>query len=530
MILESPGSRATDEGSPATFIAHVFGAPPVAIQWFQNNMPMPAETNRVLHLPAVHAEQAGEYFFVASNFLHAATSSVAELSVIPDRIRPTLVAAFATNYPEGVVVVFSEPVAVQSATNPGSYALSPGASILGVQMLAPDRVLLTASGLDPLVGYTVTVSEVFDLADSPNAILPSSTTSVRPNRLTVATGLLQVQTVFVIVMENKSWSDLKGNTNAPYLNSLLPHASYCENYTSPGHLSASQPNYLWMEAGQHFGHLDNEGPAIDRVASTNHLVTQLHHAGIEWRGYMESMRYGSNGIVSIFPYLARHNPFAYFDDVIASYDYCTNHVRPYEGFAGDLSAGSIGRYNLIVPNVTNAMHTLTPGGAGLIRQGDDWLSRELPRILSSPAYSNNGAVFITWDENGYSDDFPMGMIVLSPLAKGNGYASRVPYDHSSTLRTMQEIFAVRPYLGQASLAGPLNDLFKDLSLDLVRTNGTFALRLENMLPGRTNYVQASDDLISWTTFNTNVATNTITIVDPGANGASRRFYRAVEQP
>jgi hypothetical protein len=80
------------------------------------------------------------------------------------------------------------------------------------------------------------------------------------------------------------------------------------------------------------------------------------------------------------------------------------------------------------------------------------------------------------------------------------------------------------------LAGPLNDLFKDLSLDLVRTNGTFALRLENMLPGRTNYVQASDDLISWTTFNTNVATNTITIVDPGANGASRRFYRAVEQP
>jgi hypothetical protein len=72
------------------------------------------------------------------------------------------------------------------------------------------------------------------------------------------------------------------------------------------------------------------------------------------------------------------------------------------------------------------------------------LSRELPRILSSPAYSNNGAVFITWDENGYSDNYPIGMIVLSPLAKGNGYASQVPYDHGSTLRTMQEVFAVRP--------------------------------------------------------------------------------------
>jgi hypothetical protein len=80
------------------------------------------------------------------------------------------------------------------------------------------------------------------------------------------------------------------------------------------------------------------------------------------------------------------------------------------------------------------------------------------------------------------------------------------------------------------VASPLNDLFKDLSLDMVRTNGTFALRLEHTLPGRTNYVQASDDLISWTTFSTNVATNPMTIVDPGANEASRRFYRAVELP
>ena len=41
--------------------------------------------------------------------------------------------------------------------------------------------------------------------------------------------------VFVIVMENTSWSQIKGSNNAPYINSLLtnPQASYARNYNNP---------------------------------------------------------------------------------------------------------------------------------------------------------------------------------------------------------------------------------------------------------------------------------------------------------
>src|SRR5438105_239140 len=132
---------------------------------------------------------------------------------------------------------------------------------------------------------------------------------------------------------------------------------------------------------------------------------------------MESMPAGVTGTNDAFPYVARHNPFAFFDDVTTNYMYCTNHVRPYSRFADDLAAGRIGRYNFITPNITNDMHSLAAGSSSLAHQGDIWLAQELPRILNSDAFSNNGAVFITWDESDISTVNAIGMIVLSPLVK-----------------------------------------------------------------------------------------------------------------
>lgn len=42
------------------------------------------------------------------------------------------------------------------------------------------------------------------------------------------------------------------------------------------------------------------------------------------------------------------------------------------------------------------------------------------------------------------------MLVLSPFAKGHGYSNTVHYDHSSMLRTFEEILGVSPYLGGAA--------------------------------------------------------------------------------
>ena len=154
----------------------------------------------------------------------------------------------------------------------------------------------------------------------------------------------------------------------------------------------------------------------------------------------------------------------YFNDVTNNNDlhssYCISHERPFSELAGDLQNNTVARYNFITPNVCDDMHNFL-GCATLdpVKNGDTWLSKEIPMIMASKAYKDGGVIFITWDEAAH-DDAPIGMIVLSPLAKGNGYTNNTHYTHSSTLRTIEEIFGVKPLLGEATNATNLSDLFK----------------------------------------------------------------------
>jgi hypothetical protein len=53
---------------------------------------------------------------------------------------------------------------------------------------------------------------------------------------------------------------------------------------------------------------------------------------------------------------------------------------------------------------------------------------------------------------------PLGRIVLSPAAKGHGSHKAIPSTHSSTLRSLAQIYKVRPLLGHAQNATALGDL------------------------------------------------------------------------
>ena len=134
-----------------------------------------------------------------------------------------------------------------------------------------------------------------------------------------------------------------------------------------------------------------------------------------------------------------------------------SHQRPYSELAGDLRSNTVARYNFITPNLCNDMHDSCAPVSNQILQGDTWLSQEIPKMMNSSAYTNSGAIFIVWDEGTGSATIPM--IVLSPMARGNGYANNIPYTHSSMLRTIQEIFQVTPLLGDGANATDLSDLF-----------------------------------------------------------------------
>ncbi len=267
---------------------------------------------------------------------------------------------------------------------------------------------------------------------------PATTTTTRPSGA--------IRTVFLILMENTA-----------------------EQYYNPPNMHPSLPNYLWLEAGTNFGIFDDNDPSQNAQNTGSHLVNLLEAAGISWKTYQEDE--GSGAFDGTYCpigndgnyYDVNHNPFVYFDDVTnntsSTATRCIQHVRPYSEFLTDLVNNTVPRYNFIVPDLCHDMHEgISCSQTNRVLYGDTWLSTEVPKILASQAYLNNGALFITWDE-GASGDGPIGMIVLSPKAKGRGYANTVAYDHSSTLRTVEEIFGVTPMLGGAASATDLRDLF-----------------------------------------------------------------------
>ena len=273
-----------------------------------------------------------------------------------------------------------------------------------------------------------------------------------------------VKTVFLIMMENHNWSAIKGSSSAPYINkTLLPMSSYATNYQNPPGNHPSEPNYIWLEAGSNLGITNDANPSSNHQSTTKHLARQLKDANVSWKAYQEDISGKVCPLTGVAKYAPKHDPFIYFDDMTgnlsATDPYCIAHNRPYTELATDIANNTVPRYAFITPNLCNDMHNTCAPQNNSVKQGDDWLKSEVPKILASKAYKDNGALFITWDES-EGGDVPIGMIVLSPLAKGGGYTSNIKYTHSSTLRTFQEIFGVSPFLGDAAKATDLGDLFK----------------------------------------------------------------------
>jgi len=342
-----------------------------------------------------------------------------------------------------------------------------------------------------------------------------------------------IKKVFIILMENHDWSTIKSQPQCPYINNtLLPMASYATQYYTPPGLHPSEPNYIWLISGTNFGIRNDSAPSANHQSSTNNLFTQLDRAGVSWKTYQENIPGNNVPDVNVYPYVVRHNPFVFFDSVRNNPQYCTNHVRPYTELAADLANNSVPRFSFITPNVTNDMHDSV--SASSRTQGDLWLQAEVPKILASAAYTNNGVLFITWDEGGSNSDGPIGMIALSPRAKGGGYANNIHYTHSSTVRTLQNIFELRPYLADAEFAHDLSDLFQTPQITSYNLQAnSFQLTMTNTIAGETNILQVSTDLVpsNWVSVKTNVAAGTtLTLADTFVSRPARRFYRVVGLP
>src|SRR5260370_5618898 len=266
--------------------------------------------------------------------------------------------------------------------------------------------------------------------------------------------LKNFQHVFVIMMENTSYTSLIGNPNAPWINSAAATYGLATNYYGVSH--PSQPNYIAATSGSTNGVTSDN----DTTLIVPNLVDQLEAHGKTWKAYMQSLSLCNGNLLASSCgnqlYERKHDPFISYQDV-QSNPARTANIVDFSQFATDLANNTVPDYTWISPDQCNDMHGRGAPASDpcsfsneqqLIATGDAFLKATVGEIVNSRAWNGNSVIFITWDET----DFPFndvsgccdavpggGHVIMLTISQSDHSArtSNVAYNHYSMLTTVE---------------------------------------------------------------------------------------------
>jgi regulation of enolase protein 1 (concanavalin A-like superfamily) len=173
-IYQQPASLTVSDGLDATFSVLVTNPAPVTYQWLRNGIALTdsnaASPVYILSHSNPTNDNNQKFSCVVSTASGSITSSPALLTIIPDTTPPTVVRTLYEN-PTNVLIVFSEPVEVSSATNPANYVFTNGLPVFSAS-LGPDNssVTLTTAALTSGTSYFILITGIRDRATTPNTI------------------------------------------------------------------------------------------------------------------------------------------------------------------------------------------------------------------------------------------------------------------------------------------------------------------------------------------------------------------------
>jgi phosphatidylinositol-3-phosphatase len=222
------------------------------------------------------------------------------------------------------------------------------------------------------------------------------------------------------------------------------------------------------------GEITATGCVLPNTVTT--VVDQMTASARSWRGYIQDLDKGPAGIqacrrpasnavddtVKARPgdgYATRHNPFVYFHSLLDLGD-CDAQDGPLERLEADLaSIETTSSYSYIVPNLCNdgTESPCVDGAPGGLPAADAFLAEWVPKILASPAYKKDGLLIVTFAGGGPAEagapadaeGARNGTLLLSRFADP-GTTIAAPYDPYSILRSVQDLFALKPLARSAN--------------------------------------------------------------------------------
>jgi len=243
--------------------------------------------------------------------------------------------------------------------------------------------------------------------------------------------------IVIVVEENKSFAQIIGNPDAPYINALtLRGALFTQSY---GITHPSQPNYLALFSGYTHGIGSDACPL--ELGGAN-LTSVLIDKKLSFVSYAESMPgTGFEGCIH-GAYMRKHNPVANWKALAAL-------NQPFSIFPQDFA--KLPTVALVVPDQRNDMHD------GSVAQGDAWLARNI-EPYAQWAMTHNSLLIVTWDEDNGSADNRVATLFIGSMVKRGSSTQHI--NHYNTLRTIEEMLGL-PYLGESAQAKPIGGVWQE---------------------------------------------------------------------
>lgn len=253
-------------------------------------------------------------------------------------------------------------------------------------------------------------------------------------QVSAAAGVPRFSHVLVIVIENKEFPEVVGNSAMPNFNRWAGQYALLTGYHGVTH--PSLPNYLALIGGDFFG---IQADCTDCAVDGPSLPALLQASGRTWKAYLEGLPKPGFIGASSGRYRKKHNPFVYFRALLNEPDRLKQNTVPLSALRADLAQGRLPDFAFIMPDICNSAHDCS------LDITDAWLGKTVGAILGSPAYDASTLLVLTFDEGetnlgccgspAAAGGGRIATVLISPLVKP-GYRDPTPYSHYSLLRTI----------------------------------------------------------------------------------------------
>jgi len=269
------------------------------------------------------------------------------------------------------------------------------------------------------------------------ALLPGGHQAAPATQL-AATSIPTYAHVIVVMEENHSYSDIIGNSSAPYMNQLASGGALMTG--SYGVTHPSEPNYMALFGGSTFGLSSDKCPVTESSAN---LGSELLAAGDTFKGYSEGLPKAGSTSCTSGAYARKHSPWINYSNVP------TADSLPFTSFPTSANYASLPTLSFVIPNLNDDMHD------GTIAQADTWLKNNIS-AYATWAKTHDSLLIVTWDEDDYTENNQVPTIFYGQNVVTGHYDENI--NHYNVLATLEQMYGLAK-VGSSSSATPITDIW-----------------------------------------------------------------------